>query len=142
MHENMNEFVATVLETPLHQHFGLRLIDPARPEAGIELTVEDHLLNVVGVLHGGVFPACLDVAAYLAVLPRLAPGTHATTVSASTAIARGAAKGDVVQFVGAVTKTGRTLAFTSAEALRNGETIATCELVKAIVPGPEPSAQA
>ncbi len=134
MNERVNAIVASVMEVPLHRHLAIGLIDQQDPARGIELTVDQRHLNNVGVLHGGVFPACLDVAAYLAVLPELAPDSHATTVSNTTSIARGARAGDVIRFEGAVTRVGRTLAFTSARASVDGAVIATCELVKAIVP--------
>jgi uncharacterized protein (TIGR00369 family) len=136
MSTTLEEIVSTVVELPFHKYLGLRLIDDDRPEAGVALTVDDSMLNAVGVLHGGVYPACLDVAAYLAVLPHLRDGQHATTVSATSSIMRSAVVGDTVQFVGEVTRTGRTLAFTEATALRDGQTIAACSLVKAIVPRP------
>lgn len=129
--------VRSVFEVPLNRHLGLRLIDEHDPAQGVELTVGEQHINNVGVMHGGVYPSCLDVAAYLAVVPHLAEGTHATTVSNSTAIARGAKLGDVIQFRGELTKLGRTLVFVTSSATKNGETIATCDLVKAVVPAPE-----
>jgi uncharacterized protein (TIGR00369 family) len=142
MPDRSRTIAQTVLDVPLHKHLKIRLIDENAPQRGIEITVGDEHLNNVGVLHGGIYPSLLDVAAYLAIIPHLAEGTNATTVSANTSIARGGKRGDVIQFIGESTRTGRTLAFTTARAVKDGQTIATCDLVKAIVPWPEPSAPA
>lgn len=137
MSNNQDSVARAVLELPFHKYLGIELIDAERPELGIELTVDEHVLNAVGVLHGGVFPACLDVAAYLAVLPRLRPGQHATTVSATSSIMRSARAGDRVRFVGTALRTGSTLAFAAAEAIRDDQVIASCQLTKAIVAAPQ-----
>lgn len=124
---------AGVLEVPLHRALGVRFIDPESPGSGIELEVVELARNNVGILHGGIAAALLDVAAYLAVVPELEPGTNAVTVSSSVSQLRPVGAGESIRFEGEVTRRGRSLAFCRSCALHDGRVFATAEIVKSIV---------
>lgn len=118
---------------PLHEALGLRFIDAAAPERGIELEVDGLAENNVGVLHGGLSAALLDVAAYLAVLPTLEQGANAVTHSSSSSLLRAVKAGETISFAGSVTRRTRSLAFCSSEGRCGGKVFATGQIVKSIV---------
>lgn len=132
----LQEAASGVLAVPLHSALGMELIDPARPELGFGIEVGEMSGNNVGILHGGLTAALLDVAAYLALLPQLGAGEGAVTHSTSSQLLRGAAAGTRIRFEGEVVRRGRALAFCSARCVRadDGELIATGQIVKSIVP--------
>lgn len=125
--------VRTVLEIPLHRFLNIALADPQRPEAGVLLPVEDPALNNVGVLHGGVVSALLDVASYLALLPLLADGEHAVTHDMTVSLIRPVRRGATLQLVGTVVRKGRSVVFLRAEARVAGEVVATAQVTKTLV---------
>ncbi|HET9691493.1 MAG TPA: PaaI family thioesterase [Acidimicrobiales bacterium] len=112
----LQERVRGVLAVPLHRWLGLRLADEADPAAGTVLHVGDAAVNNAGVLHGGLVAALCDVAAYLAVLPHLRPGTNAVTTASSVAIVRSAPAGATVTFRGQVVRVGRSVAVCTSSA--------------------------
>lgn len=125
-----------VLEVPLHRALGMRLAEEGAPEQGLVIEVGELAANNVGVLHGGLAAALLDVAAYLAVLPALEPGTNAVTHSTHCSLLRSVPGGAEVCFRGRVERTGRSLAFLAAEAHHGDRLVATGQIVKSIVPEP------
>lgn len=77
--EELAARVQGVLGIPFHQFLGVALADPENPATGITVPVGPRALNNVGVLHGGIVTALLDVACYLALLPGLAGDEAAVT---------------------------------------------------------------
>jgi len=122
-----------ILEVPLHRFLGVALLDEADPCAGICLQVGENAHNNVGILHGGVVAALLDVASYLALLPLLGPGESAVTHDATVSLLRGVATGRRVELRGTVLRRGRTLAFLRADATVDGELVATAQLTKSVL---------
>ena len=127
--------VRGVLEVPLHRSLGVALVDPADPAAGLEIEVGELALNNKGVLHGGLVPLLLDVAAYLAVLPELEPGTNAVTTSVTASLLVGVQPRQWVRVRGQVDRCGRSVAFLSPRAFVDDRLVATGQVVKAIVRG-------
>jgi uncharacterized protein (TIGR00369 family) len=125
--------VAGVLDIALHRFLGVRLADPDQPSSGIVFCADDAALNNVGVLHGGVVTALLDVACYLALLPELADDENAVTHDVTASLMRPVARGAQVQLVGVVVRRGRSIAFLRAEARVAGGVVASAQVTKSIV---------
>ena len=127
--------VATVLELPLHRYVGIALLDEADPAAGIVLPVEEPVLNNVGVLHGGIIPALLDVACYLALLPQLDAAQNAVTHDVTASLVRPVSAGRRVEMRGEVVRRGRAVAFLRAEARVDGVVVAYGQVTKTVLTG-------
>ena len=122
-----------ILEIPLHRFLGVALLDEADPYAGICFPVTANAQNNVGILHGGVVAALLDVASYLALLPELEPGQSAVTHDMTVSLLRAVAAGSRVELRGTVLRRGRTLAFLRAEATVDGGAVAVAQVTKSIL---------
>lgn len=125
--------VRGILDIPLHRFLGVALLEPADPSAGICFEVTGNAQNNVGILHGGVVSALLDVASYLALLPELGPGEGAVTHAMTVSLLRGVAAGSRVELRGTVLRRGRTLAFLRAEATVDDVLVASAQLTKSIL---------
>ena len=124
--------VGDVLEVPLHRFLGVELLDPGDPVAGIWFPVAEPALNNVGILHGGVVTALLDVASYLALLPELRPDENAVTHDLSVSLLRRVSAGSRVEMTGTVLRRGRSVAFLRAEARVGGDVVAAAQVTKTI----------
>jgi uncharacterized protein (TIGR00369 family) len=127
---------ARILEVPLHRALDVRFADPDDPTLGLLLPVAGLAVNPQRVLHGGLVPTLLDVAAYLTVVPHLEPGTNAVTHTTQASLVRAVPEGATVRFIGHLDRIGRTLAFCGARAYDGDRLVATGTLVKSIVPLP------
>ncbi|SNS63686.1 uncharacterized domain 1-containing protein [Geodermatophilus pulveris] len=122
-----------VLDVPLHRWLGLRLADPADSRAGVVLPVGPPALNNVGVLHGGIVAAVLDVAAYVRLLPELAPDEDAVTHDATCSLVRGVPEGAEVLLQAELVRRGRTLAFLRSDATVDGAVVAVGTVTKSLL---------
>jgi len=122
-----------VLDVPLHRFLGLELADPADPPAGIVLPVGPAALNNAAVLHGGIVAALLDVAAYVRLLPDLAPDENAVTHDATCSLVRAVADGARVLLRADLVRRGRTLAFLRSEATVDGTVVAVGSVTKSLL---------
>ncbi len=125
--------VRVLLGIPLHRFLGVRLADAGDPAAGILLPVEEPALNNVGLLHGGVVTALLDVASYLALLPSLDDGQHAVTHDLFASLIRPVPRGSLLRLRGAVVRQGRAVVFLRAEASVDGVIAATAQVTKTLL---------
>ena len=125
--------VAGVLDIPLHRFLGVHLVDADDPAAGVAFAADEPALNNVGVLHGGVVTALLDVACYLALLPHLAPDENAVTHDLTASLVRSVPRGAQVQVTGSVVRRGRTIAFLRADARVDGEVVAAAQVTKTLL---------
>jgi uncharacterized protein (TIGR00369 family) len=125
--------VQGVFAIPLHRFLSIELLDPRDPAAGLVLPVEEPVLNNAGVLHGGIVTALLDVACYLALLPRLADGQNAVTHDVAASLMRPVAAGSRLEIVGDVIRLGRAVAFLRAEARVDGVVVGTGQVTKTVV---------
>jgi uncharacterized protein (TIGR00369 family) len=126
--------VRAVLDIPLHRFVGVELLDPADPPAGLWFPVGLSAQNQVRLLHGGVVTALLDVAAYLALLPHLAPAEHAVTHDQAVSLLRPVSADRRVEVRGTVLRRGRAVAFLRADATVDGTLVATASVTKTVVP--------
>ena len=125
--------VQAVLDIPLHRFLGVELRDPDQPSAGIAFPVDTAAQNQVGVLHGGVVAALLDVASYLALARDLAEDEHAVTHDLSVQLLRPVSGGSRVEVAGTVLRRGRAVAFLRAEATVDGRVVAAAQVTKTLV---------
>ena len=125
--------VAAVLDIPLNRFLGVRLRDPADPAAGLWFPVGPSAQNQAGVLHGGVVTTLLDTASYLALLPQLSDAEHAVTHDQTVSLLRPVAADARVDVTATVLRRGRAVAFMRAEAVVDGELVATAQVTKSVV---------
>jgi uncharacterized protein (TIGR00369 family) len=125
--------VAAVLDIPLNRFLGVRLRDAADPAAGLWFPVGPSAQNQAGVLHGGVVTTLLDTASYLALLPRLSDTEHAVTHDQMVSLLRPVAADARVDVTATVLRRGRAVAFMRAEAVVDGELVATAQVTKSVV---------
>ena len=125
--------VRGVLDIPLHRFLDVALRDPADPAAGIVFPAGEAALNNVGMLHGGVVYALLDVAAYLALLPALRDGENAVTHDLSVSLVRPVSADAQVEVTGTVVRKGRAVAFLRSEARVDDVVVATAQVTKTVV---------
>jgi len=122
-----------VLDVPLHRWLGLELADPDDPTAGLVLPVGPAALNNAAVLHGGIVAALLDVAAYVRLLPELAPGQNAVTHDSTSSLLRAVRPGARVLLTAVPLRVGRTVAFLRSEANVDGELVAAGSVTKTLL---------
>lgn len=83
-----------ILDLPLHKTLGIRLISQSLQEATslpsaslstarIAISSAPLHLSLVGTLHGGISTLLIDIACLLAMVPTLADGQSAATLSSS-----------------------------------------------------------
>ena len=132
-HDVLAARVQAVLDIPLHRFLGMRLRDPAEPAAGIWFPVAGPAQNQAAVLHGGVVYTLLDVASFLALLPRLSDAEHAVTHDLTVSLLRPVAADARVDVTGTVLRRGRAVAFMRAEATVDGEVVAAAQVTKSVV---------
>ena len=127
------ERVATILSIALHRFLDVALLDPAEPNVGIAFPVEDAAVNNLGLLHGGVVTALLDVACYLALLPGLGADEHAVTHDLAVSLIRAVPRGARVEVRGHVVRRGSRIVFLRAEATVEGTVVAVAQVTKSVV---------
>ena len=125
--------VQAVLDIPLNRFLGMQLRDPADPSAGLWFPVGRSAQNQAGVLHGGVVTTLLDTASYLALLPQLSDAEHAVTHDQTVSLLRPVAGEKRVDVTATVLRRGRAVAFMRAEAVVDGELVATAQVTKSVV---------
>lgn len=117
------------MDNPLLEHLGIRLAGLGTGQCTFELDIEPRHLNRQGSLQGGVTATLLDAACGYAGLQAAPQGVlgHAVTVMLTISYMRKASTGRL-RAIGAVTKAGRSLYFSSAELLtESGELVATAQ---------------
>ncbi len=125
--------VRAVLDIPLNRFLDVRLRDPADPAAGLWFPVGRSAQNQAAVLHGGVVTTLLDTASYLALLPQLSDAEHAVTHDQTVSLLRPVAADARVDVTATVLRRGRAVAFMRAEAVVDGELVATAQVTKSVV---------
>ena len=125
--------VRAVLGIPLHRFLGMELRDAAEPAAGIWFPVAGPTLNPSGLLHAGVIYTLMDVASFLALIGSLADDEHAVTHDQAVSLLRPVSADRRVEVRGTVLRRGRAVAFMRAEAVVDGELVATAQVTKSVV---------
>jgi acyl-coenzyme A thioesterase 13 len=92
---------------------GLKFVDKDVDKCTVtyRLTVTDSECNALGNCHGGYIATAVDVVSTLAVFLADSSGRPSVSVDMSVSYLKAIPSGTTVDFVGAVEKTGRTLAF-------------------------------
>jgi uncharacterized protein (TIGR00369 family) len=102
-----------------HRWIGMRLARVEPGEVDVELDVEPHHLNLLGLLHGGLIATLADTATGLAYRTVLRPGTrHVTTQLSVTFLSPGRA--GRVTARGRVVKAGGRFGYAEADVLGPG----------------------
>lgn len=122
-----------LLGTELHRHMGLRPADEQDPTAGLLLEVTPELVNNSQMLHGGLVATSLDVAAGYAIFPILADNDVVLTTSLSISYLRPVPLGSLVWARAEVLRRGQSTAFLSSAVGVGDKTVATAQVVKAVV---------
>lgn len=122
-----------LMDTELHRHMGLREADIHDPTAGLVLEVTPALVNNSQMLHGGLVATALDVAAAYAIFPDLADNEVVLTNSLSISYLRPVPLGSTLWARAEVLRRGRATAFLRSNVGIGDKTVATAQVVKAIV---------
>ena len=110
-----------VARSRFHGWMGMQVRDLGEGTSEIELRVEDHHTNLMGVLHGGVITSLADAATGIAMLTALDAGwSHLTTSLQMTFLSPGA-RGDTVVARGRVVKRGRRFGYAEADVERDAD---------------------
>jgi uncharacterized protein (TIGR00369 family) len=120
------------LETPLLRFLGAYLVGGDAEARTLSIPLNDNALNAVGALHGGAIATVLDVAAYLAVVPHLAPQEEAITIAFAASYLAAPAGGEKLRVDGSFLRRTRRLAFLSAELRSEGALLALANVTKAV----------
>ncbi len=132
--------VADILQAmeafPLHQQFGLQVIEATNGTCHARCTIGPAHLNYGGVVHGGVMYLMLDVVAYCAAVTLLPPGHNATTHDLHASVMRPTPGGVTLDLRATVRKAGRTLYFIDVEAHVGDRLMASARVTKSLVPLP------
>lgn len=112
--DRLEEVRERVARSAFHTWVGMRLERVAPGEVDVSLDAEDHHLNLVGTLHGGMVATLADTATGLAYRTVLEPGTtHLTSQLSVTFLAPGR-RGRVVA-KGRVVRAGRRFGYAEAD---------------------------
>lgn len=130
----MDERRRGVEAAKVHQFFGVKITEATAETARLEMTVEEHVLNPAGVLHGGVLYALCDSAAYVALLGQLGAEEEAVTHDIHVSVMRPVSPGSRLCFDATIDRKGKTLAFLSTRATVDNKLVATARITKSLVP--------
>jgi acyl-coenzyme A thioesterase PaaI-like protein len=127
------------LTVPLVDSLDARLLDEADPAAGAWFVANGLAGDGAGGLYAAALTAVLELAAHLALLPRLAGTERVTTDAVATQMTGAARDGDRVAARGAVDRRTRRLGLVSVVATTGERLIARAQLTMSIVEVHKPS---
>lgn len=127
---------ARVAEVEFHRYLGLSIDRVEAGSATLTVPPGTAAANNVGLLHGGILYALLDVVVYLAAMPLLDPTTNAVTHDVHCSVLRPGKAADGVRFEGRVLRAGRSLIFGESEAFCADRLVARATVTKSVVPMP------
>jgi len=112
--KRMREIVST---SPYFELLSMKLVDAGVGYSSVEIDLAQKHLQPFGMVHGGVFSAIIDAAAFWAVYPGIEdPTAGMTTVDLKLNYLAPAASGKLIAR-GSQIKLGRTLGYAEAEVL-------------------------
>jgi uncharacterized protein (TIGR00369 family) len=129
----MNDKLNRLKQLPLHQFLGLHEINADNGKAELTIEVNNSMVNMVNVMHGGIIYTLCDVCAYAALSSILDDKTEAVTHNIHVSVMRSAKLGDKVTFIGRVTKQGRRVCFMDVNVLVSNKIIASATVTKSII---------
>lgn len=113
--EQLKAMMADDRRAGLDETLDIRLIEVEEGRTVFEATPDIHLYNPFGVVHGGFAATMLDFACGYAVLSKLEPGQHCTTLEIKVAYHRAMSKDTGrIRAEGKIISMGRRAAFTEA----------------------------
>ena len=116
-----------------HRWMGIRLLEADEGHVEVALDVEEHHLNLQGLVHGGVLATLADTAAGLAIRTRLEPGRRHVTVNLDVQYLSAAGSGTIVAR-GTAMRVGRQIAHARAEIRdANGRLLVTAQATVAVM---------
>jgi len=112
---------------------GLRVEHIADGRVECSLTVEPHIQNAYGTLHGGAVATLIDIVGTMAILS-VHPTKAGVSVELSTSFMSPAKSGEKIKIEGTLLRAGRSMAFTNVELRRasDGRLVACGRHTKAI----------
>lgn len=122
--------IEAVRQLALHRHLGLEIEAVEAGRARIRLPAGPAAANPMGVVHGGVLYALLDVACYLAAAPLMDGSEDAVTHDLHCSVLRPARADHNVVFEGRILRAGRSLIFGESTASAEGHTVARATVTK------------
>lgn len=136
--EEQERRIQVTFRAPVQKFFGIRIISREPGFSTLEMAASENTINLpdnfeAGRVHGGVFYAMLDVAAYVALLPLMNDDQNAYTHDINVNLMKPVQYGKTVIFKGIIRKVGRSIAFCDSEAWCDGELVAIGRVTKSIV---------
>lgn len=133
---------AELLAHAFQQYCGIELLAQRPGYCRTGITVTESIDNLGQTLHGGVIYSLMDVTSMLATLPMVEADSYPLTTSLAISVLRAAERGTRVTFEAQVTRAGRRMIFSQAQARidggpDDGKIVATAQIVKARVATPE-----
>jgi uncharacterized protein (TIGR00369 family) len=129
----MNQRLKKVLGLPLHRELGVTSIVSVDGRGTMDVTVNGKMVNVNGILHGGVVYLLCDVCAYGGLVSMLDDDTEAVTHDIHVSVMKSAREGDRVTFTSEVVRFGRTICFIDVKAAVGDQVIASARITKSIL---------
>ena len=112
----MENIRGLLLEQPFHRFCGIKIVKMEPGYGVIRLKAGPNVVNPVGVFHGGILYALMDVACYVGIVPTLNEGENAVSHDAHFSILRSAKTGSTLELRGRTDKRGKNIAFIRVEA--------------------------
>ena len=124
-HDSAHFHFAASRYVPFLEHLGIEPVDASDGYAEFHMTVKEHHLRTLGLLHGGVVATLLDTAMGFASITKAPKGHHVVTIQLNMNFIRAAYEDEVLTAKGTVTHSGRKTAVLKGEVLnQDGKTIA------------------
>ena len=133
--EQIDAVVHHILSTPIHAHFGLRLIAMAPGESTLAFVAGPQTqMAGGGRVHGGVLSLLLEPPALMASIGMIPADCNIVTADIHIGVLRPVPPGAEVTLRGRVIRPGRTLFFCESEAWVGDRLCASARLTTAVVP--------
>lgn len=130
----MQENIITRLkQLPLHRFLDIQEINANAGKAELNIVVNDSMVNMVNVMHGGIIYTLCDVCAYAALVSKLDNNTDAVTHDIQVSVMRSVKLGEKVNFNAEIVKLGKRVCFMAVKAFVNDKLIATSTVTKSII---------
>lgn len=121
-----------VRNVALHKWLGLRIEDYVPGSARLVLPATPAIVNNVGVMHGGVMYAMLDVACYCAAAALWSADENAVSHDIHVQMLRPAGSSDV-EIRSRILKRGRNIIFGESEGWSAGKLVARAAVTKSVI---------
>jgi len=125
IHDSAHFHFAASRHVPFLEHLEIEPVDACDGYAEFRMTVKEHHLRTLGLLHGGVVATLLDTAMGFASITRAPHGHHVVTIQLNMNFIRAAYEDEILTAKGTVIHSGRKTAVLKGEVSnQDGETVA------------------